>query len=135
MFFRCLMIEMDSDGLVSKYSIQDAARRHYYKEDQIHECLTPFFDERELKHIVNISPKFKTPLPNTVTHVPGTPVRVADEEALRAIERAWDQEGKTLEGLDLLAQAEAAAGPPECDSVRAKILADKAYQVILESNP
>ena len=67
--------------------------------------------------------------------MPGTPVRVADEEALRAIERAWDQEGKTLEGLDLLAQAEAAAGPPECDSVRAKILADKAYQVILESNP
>ena len=34
----------------------------------------------------------------------------------------------------LIEEAEAALGPPECDSVRAGILADKAYQLVVETS-
>ena len=39
------------------------------------------------------------------------------------------QAGTAEEALDLILQAIKVAGPPECDSVRAKILADKAKQL------
>ncbi len=56
------------------------------------------------------------------------------QAARNAIDLAVNLERKTSQIQDLITQAEEAAKPPECDSVRAKILADKAYQMMIESN-
>ena len=57
------------------------------------------------------------------------------DAARDAINAAWDREGRTSEGLELIFQAQEAAGPPECDNEKAielaeqaKTLADKAKQ-------
>jgi hypothetical protein len=55
----------------------------------------------------------------------------ADAPAREALERAYDALRNTGHDLDLtalLVEAEAAARPPECDSVRARILADEVYR-------
>ena len=44
----------------------------------------------------------------------------------------WMQVGLAEEALDLIIQAEAVSKPPECDSVRAKILAVKAIEILIE---
>lgn len=57
------------------------------------------------------------------------------EAARNAIDQAtsaWMQVGLAEEALDLIIQAEAAAEAPECDSVRAKILADKAIEMLIQ---
>ncbi len=50
-------------------------------------------------------------------------------EAIENAEAAWMQAGIVEEALDLILQAERVAGPPECNSIRAKILADKAKRL------
>lgn len=144
---RCTMIEIDSDDLVKNYTIKYVSPKG---ESYVTKCLKRFFDEWELEYIVSVSPAVggayfrpdgsltvapRIPSKNTPEIETSQPVCVVDDESWKAINRAWDQEGVTLEALDLLDQAEAAAAPPICDSQKAKKLADKAYQLILDSRP
>lgn len=59
------------------------------------------------------------------------------DAAVAAIARARDRLSEAQEPeppLRLIEEAEAAKDPPECDSIRARILADKAYRLITESD-
>ncbi len=47
------------------------------------------------------------------------------DAARDAINAAWDREGRTSEGLELIFQAQEAAGPPECDNKKAIELAEQ----------
>ena len=54
------------------------------------------------------------------------------EDARRKIEKTRALPNNTYEVLVLIAKAEAAAGPPECDSIKARLLADEAYLLALQ---
>jgi hypothetical protein len=58
-----------------------------------------------------------------------------DGEARAALDRArlaLETAGRKIELTGLIEEAEAAALPPECDSIRARILADKVYRLAAE---
>ena len=53
----------------------------------------------------------------------------AARDAIDQATSVWMQVDRAPEALDLILAAEKAGNPPECDSVRAKILADKAIEL------
>ena len=60
-------------------------------------------------------------------------VTAATKQAIDVAVEAADSESGKTEALRLISLAKDAIKPPNCDNVRARILADKAYQLITEN--
>ena len=134
---RCLKIEIDSENLVKNFKFKYTGLGTDSSNSDFR-CEYVFFGESELKYIAPESWLVESSFQPGSWLVNPVPEPDSDCEisqaAQDAIDRAFGLEKKSLAALELLDEAVTAAMPPECDSVRAKILADWAYEMIMESD-
>ena len=123
-------LQHDLQSQIDEYlqqRMEDLRRRNLEFDEQT----SAFYDpgrQREWLAMVRQSLQTESAV-DTANAIPGCAIGETTRDALAAAKRVLREHHYRPSMLELITEAEAAAAPPECDQVRARILADKVLAI------